>query len=421
VTRAPALVRLVATLLAIGWLPVSATTPADDAAPDIALLTVGPGMVYWERFGHNAIVVHDRDDDSRLAYNYGLFDFDEQDFLLNFVRGRMRYRIGADPLQEDLAYYLDEGRRVTLQHLDFTPRQARALAAFLEWNARPENAYYHYDYFTANCSTRVRDALDRALDGSLRRQLQGHPAGVTFRSEALRLMAPEPLVMLAIDLGLGPFADHPLDQWQDGFVPAALAAAIAHARIADAASGNHLLAGKLAVIAPGSVESPPQRAPPLRARCLAGGLAIGVLLLALAYARRSRIARIGWATMATLISVFCGAGGVILLLLWGLTDHVAAWRNENLLLLDPLYLLLVPALVAAGRGRQVSRRVPWLAWAIAAIALFALVSKALPWFVQANLHWILLFLPIHIAVAMALTRSRSAAGTTGDARSVAAR
>jgi len=44
---------------------------------------------------------------------------------------------------------------------------------------------------------------------------------------------------------------------------------------------------------------------------------------------------------------------------------------------------------------------------VAGIAGFALLSKILPWFAQANLHWILLFLPMHVAIALAVTRSRA--------------
>ena len=49
---------------------------------------------------------------------------------------------------------------------------------FLEWNERPENRFYHYDYYRDNCSTRVRDALDRALGGAIRgRYRQRRPPG----------------------------------------------------------------------------------------------------------------------------------------------------------------------------------------------------------------------------------------------------
>ncbi|MGA8277159.1 MAG: DUF4105 domain-containing protein [Rhodanobacteraceae bacterium] len=368
---------------------------------DIGLLTVGPGTVYWERFGHNAIVVHDRDSGESIAYNYGIFDFDESNFLLNFARGRMRYRIAADPLAEDIAFYRSEGRRITLQMLAFTPAERIELRDYLRWNARPENAYYRYDYFTANCSTRVRDALDRALGGAIRRQTEGRPTAATYRSDALRLMTAEPLLMLVIDLGLGPFADRHLDQWQEGFVPAVFAKDIRHVDATGATDTPLVVTQTL--LAAGNVALPPAKPPHLAWPLLILGIATGFLLLALGRTRNHRSARAGFAVIAIPITLFCGIGGLVLLTLWGLTDHVAAWRNENLLLLDPLCLALLPTLFASRRRSwQPTHRARWLSWTIAAIAVFALLSKLLPWFVQANLHWVGLFLPIHLALALAL-------------------
>ena len=70
----------------------------------------------------------------------------------------MRYQLVALPMREDLAYYQQVGRGVSLQWLNLTPAQARRLADSLAVNALPQNARYGYDYFTDNCSTRVRDA-----------------------------------------------------------------------------------------------------------------------------------------------------------------------------------------------------------------------------------------------------------------------
>ena len=44
-----------------------------------------------------------------------------------------------------------------------------------------------------------------------------------------------------------------------------------------------------------------------------------------------------------------------------------------------------------------NHRMSIIAVVVAAIALF---SKILPWFIQANVQWIALFLPIHAALAM---------------------
>ncbi|MBO9663719.1 DUF4105 domain-containing protein [Dokdonella sp.] len=368
----------------------------------VSLLTVGPGPIFFERFGHNAIVVRDADGEA-VAYNYGIFDFAEGDFLANFARGQMRYRIVAGELADDLAMYRAERREIVEQRLDLSPEQAAALAQFLEWNARPENALYRYDYFLANCSTRVRDALDRALGGALHAQSEGRSRGYTYRLDALRLMAPQPALMLLIDLGLGPFADQRLDYWQESFVPETLRHVVGNAQIAGADGTTKPLVAGSQTLAAGEVEEPPALPPDLRWPFLIGGVALGLALFWLA-GRRSAAARVPLALFAIVFELFCAVGGFALLFLWFGSEHVSAWRNENLLLLSPLCLLLLPTWIAALRGRPARRWAHAVAWLVVLGAAFALFSKILPWFVQENLHWIVLFLSLHLALALARGR-----------------
>src|SRR5690554_5481762 len=65
--------------------PAAASEPGSELA--IYLVTMGPGDAVWERFGHNALWVHDAATGQDLAYNYGMFDFDEPGYLRNFIRG----------------------------------------------------------------------------------------------------------------------------------------------------------------------------------------------------------------------------------------------------------------------------------------------------------------------------------------------
>jgi hypothetical protein len=130
------------------------------------------------------------------------------------------------------------------------------------------------------------------------------------------------------------------------------------------------------------------------------------VLYALARAR-SRVARIPAAVFGVVFELFCGVGGLVLLFLWFGTAHQSAWRNENLLLLNPLCLLLIPALATLARATPRTARLgSRVASIVAVLAAFALFSKILPWFAQANLHWILLFLPIHLSIALAVSRDR---------------
>jgi hypothetical protein len=156
------------------------------------------------------------------------------------------------------------------------------------------------------------------------------------------------------------------------------------------------------------VAEPPELPPDLRLAFLLLGLALGVLTFRLRSAK-AFAARLSLAIFASVFELFCGVGGLLLLVLWFWTDHQSAWRNENLLLLSPLCLALIPAAVSLVRKQpRISRWSARLAWVIAALAAFALFSKILPWFAQANLHWILLFLPIHVALAINMGKAPNA-------------
>ena len=69
--------------------------PARDL--EVSLITYGPGAIYWERFGHDAIRIRDRVSGESADFNYGVFDFEDRAFLWNFARGYMRYMIAILP------------------------------------------------------------------------------------------------------------------------------------------------------------------------------------------------------------------------------------------------------------------------------------------------------------------------------------
>src|SRR5262249_34065989 len=150
---------VVACFACTGWCEEAPAPPADvpGANLEVALLTFGPGEELWERFGHNAIEVRNRATGAAVLYNYGIFDFAQENFFLNFARGLMTYRVAAGDPAEELPLYVAEGRWIVEQRLNLTAPQRARLAEFLAWNVRPEHAQYRYDYFRANCSTRVRD------------------------------------------------------------------------------------------------------------------------------------------------------------------------------------------------------------------------------------------------------------------------
>lgn len=353
-----------------------------------------PGEVFFERFGHDAIVVVDPVTGQATSYNFGFFDPSEPDFVPRFARGEMMYYLVALPLDEDLQQYRAVGRGVSIQWLDLPPDQARALADGLAVRSRPENARYHYDYFVANCATMVRDTLDRAMGGALKSQLAGRSRGNTYRSEAVRLASPAPWMWLGFDLGLGPYADRPLSRWEEAFVPM---------RLADSLTQVHNSAGRplvqsTQVLLPHRIAPEPAEQQRHWWPWLLTGLIVAAGALALG--RRQRVL----AAFALPYWLLCAIGGGLLVYLWGFTVHQSAWANRNLLLVNPLCVLLLAGGIALLRGRRPGRWFDVLRWLVAGSALLALLIHWLSFQAQDNLQWVLLLLPIHTALAIALRR-----------------
>lgn len=372
-------------LLALLWLLPALVA----AAPRIGVVTMEPGEIFWERFGHNAVVVDDPAAPGPLSYNFGFFDLDEPGFHWNFVRGRMEYRLEVLALDRDLAYYQHTGRGAVIQWLDLTPEEARATAARLAENARPENARYIYDYYTANCSTRVRDAIDTAVGGLLRAQLSGRSQGNTWRSESVRLAAPAPWMAVGFHLGLAGQADRPLSRWDESFIPMRLRDALREVKRAD---GRPLVAEEIRLL-PHRLVPPPSEPPRPRGPAFLAGLALAAAVL-VAGKRAPR----ALAAFAGLFWTVAGLAGAVMLFIWLGTSHTAGHANQNLLLLNPLCLALLPGAWARLRGREPSRRFRWLLWTVAGGAALAGFLKFLPFLAQQNLEWVLLLLPLHWAL-----------------------
>ena len=386
-------VLLVLLLLLVGFAEAAPTaTPGatPGAAPRIGIITMEPGEQFWERFGHDAIVVVDPVRGNSTSYNFGFFDMSEPGFVGNFIRGYMQYYLVALPTEDDLSSYRDEGRGVSVQWLDLDDKQARDLAQALAINARAENARYRYEYYTDNCATRVRDALDRALGGQLKQQLIGRSQGNTYRSESVRLAWPAKWMAFGFHLGLSSYGDRPLSRWEEAFIPMRLRDSLREVKRAD---GRPLVVSEKRLL-PHRLSLPPEEMPRWRIPALLVGLATA-LLITWAGRRRPR-----WlALLALPFWLAAGLTGVVMLYLWFGTAHVAGHGNENILLFSPLCLLLLPGGWQVLRGRSASSRFRLLLWVVAGSSAIAGFLKFLPFRPQENVEWVLIVLPIHLALA----------------------
>lgn len=368
----------------------------------VTLVTFGQGEEVFERFGHNALWFHDVSTGQDVAYHWGLFSFTEPGFLLRFLTGDTRYWMGGMSARALIEMERNAGRPITLQQLNLSRAQVAALRQYVLVNSTDENKYYRYDYFGDNCSTRLRDALDHAVGGALKRATESVGTSLSYRRESIRLT--DGAVQTGIDIALGRPADAPLTEWQSFFIPMRLRDAARLIRIANAAGDSvPLVAREIPVPPPqGNRRIEPTASPRLAYKLGSLGLLLAVLVIGLRIMMESRrSAAWGLALFGSGWSLFSGALGLILLLAWMATRHVYWARNENVLLFTPLSLaliMLIPASILSSRYVRAARMTGALVAVFSIIALlFALIPGG-----QENRAIAAMVVPVHLALAWAL-------------------
>ncbi|HOY96006.1 MAG TPA: DUF4105 domain-containing protein, partial [Catalimonadaceae bacterium] len=160
---------------------MSQTVPL-SAQARISLITCGPGEALYEAFGHSAIRVSDPTQSLDLVFNYGMFDFNQENFYGNFAKGSMRYMLGVSSTSDFIDQYRRFNRTVREQVLNLDSNEKRAIVEYLSKNLLPENREYFYDYFDNNCSTKIIELLDSALQRKVIWTFAQPQGTVTFRS-----------------------------------------------------------------------------------------------------------------------------------------------------------------------------------------------------------------------------------------------
>lgn len=377
---------------------------AAGAGFSIYVMTMGPGDHPFFKFGHNAIWVKPSGGEG-LVYNFGTFEFGRSDLFGKFLRGRLVYWLSVSGLDETVWTYREQNRAVEVQELNLSPSQKLDFARRLAENARPESREYLYHYFADNCSTRVRDVVDAVLGGALKAATAGVPARLSYRDNALRLVADLAWEYVALHFGLGADADRPATRWDEMFLPEVLQQELRRLTIATPAGPAPLVVREIALHranrAPALVD------PPARDLWFAlAGFVAGGVFVALGWAAHRRTsARVALGALASLAGLVFGLLGTALVVLWTFTDHRVAHANLNLLQAPPFVAALAVLGVGVALGRDGAQR---KAAAVAAAALAAsalgLVLSALPWFPQDTFAFVAFFAPIWAGLAIALRR-----------------
>jgi hypothetical protein len=375
--------------------PAAMFLPTSPDSVRVYLMTVGQGDGVEELFGHNGLWVHHLSGGDTV-YNWGVYDFNSPGFIGKFLLGDMRYTMDDWPIDATILHYQSRNRQVWAQRLNLTPTETTELLAFLRWNMQPENRVYSYDYYRDNCSTRARDALDRVLKGAVSAHLKAIPTDETYRGHSLRLMRHNFLVS-GVQMALGRPTDVVLTAQETSFLPVQL---MNHLRTLKLDAGTRPLLGETFVVNQATRPDEPTAIPALWKGMLPVGLVLAALILLPGFAIGGGEPHLRvQATMVAIVAGFFGVIGTILFLLVTVTTHVAAHGNENMFMLNPLWLILaviLPRVIVRGHGGRFTRGV---LVAAQAIAVCAVIMHLVGLSKQPNWDVIALVLPAELAIA----------------------
>ncbi len=200
---------------------------AAAAEPRVLLYTMGVGDELLGRWGHAALCIVPRDSTVGPCYDYGYTDYSSTfGVIWEFYRSEGKYWGETENLPLLVKRFRNRDQDIWYQELRLAPGEADKLAVRLSESVEGDDKYYIYHHFHDNCSTRVRDFIDEATDGALRRD-SDTPEGATYRSMAeLGLSGFWPL-QVALELGLGREADRHTTPWQRMLHPDELRAQVA--------------------------------------------------------------------------------------------------------------------------------------------------------------------------------------------------
>lgn len=389
----------------------------------ISLVTFGPGEDVPSWWGHGSLVVKDTRLGKERLYNYGMFSFDEK-MLARFAMGRLEFWVGDASVLGTYRLYEEFDRDVRVQELNLTPEQRLQIAKALADNVLPENRNYLYHHYNDNCSTRLRDAIDKAVGGQLH-QMDSVPARMTLREHTRRYTAASAPMSVLLDFMMNDEIDKPITPWEEAFLPDELERQVAALQVTQPDGTKAPLVARSwnfykSQQRPPVPEQPPRYGPWI----LAIGLGLGASALGLAYWGRKggRLPRVLLGLENAVVGLVFGLPGMALLIMWIVTNHTVTFHNENLFLANPLTLLALPYGVRLMWGSAKARaRLGTLWMVLTGTGVLGVLLKVLPWFDQDNWRLIALILPVSAGFAGAFLLERMLARASSPSPEAASR
>jgi hypothetical protein len=383
---------------------------AQDDRLTLKIAVTGPGDQLYFWWGHVALVIEDSAKGTTLFYDWGVFSFDEKDFFVDFAFGRLVYLCTVSSAERNFARYTETNRDITVYTLDLPSETKEKIKRLVEDNVRPENRSYKYHHFYQNCSTRIRDILDIAVNGQLKQEFGDAPGRYTLRQHVRRHTWFSPFMDWILNFFMGQDIDVPITVWDEMFLPSEVGARILDFSYVDENGVTRKLTSAVEV-----VNKAVNRAPVLDVprKQWDRELVVGILLAAVFVClqvlqqRNQGLGRALFGLSQSAMGLFFGVAGLILFFMTFFTNHDYTYHNANIIFVNPVLLIAIPcgvlyAFCKSEKKRFISELVLRCLWTYTLLGgVLTMVIKLFPGFYQQNQVTQALLLPSALALSFA--------------------
>lgn len=137
--------------------------PSISESTKFSIITVDVSNEVHTLYGHTALRVKDLTTNIDVVYNYGMFDFRTENFLLKFVKGDLQYYAAVYPYRDFEYSYKEENRSYYEQELNLSLSEKQELFNKLNNSVFTEDRFYTYKFIDRNCTTKVIDIVNSVL------------------------------------------------------------------------------------------------------------------------------------------------------------------------------------------------------------------------------------------------------------------
>lgn len=338
-------------------------------------------------------------------YDWGIFDYNQEHFYLNFARGRMYYYVLASEAGWRIEEAIEEQRDVALVELRLPDEAKFALIDFLRMHITPEANTYLYHFYDDNCATRIRDIIDFATGGQFGLWARSVKGLGTYRQLVMRNMIHSPAIFWALDTLQGKSIDRLPSLYDQMFLPQTLHEAVLEFTYPDGTK----LAKEVQILQDTTGSKVRHTVPDQLVNPDLWYALFGVLIALLLTLFNTFVPVLRRILLFVILFALAVMGSVLLFMMV-FSDMDMTYFNENILFINPL--LFFPAFTILLGKRKKSRL---LAYECAIMIILLLIKWMVPSLaIQDNLRSIEVLLPIYLTTATVIRGQRICKGKPTD-------